>query len=89
MCHPLSDQLGGPRNKTKNKTKEEELCGKLLKKTPARKNRPFKPANSSAFYIGAHTLTHAGVYAQGRCDHALSDWIMFAATCSARAFIPS
>jgi hypothetical protein len=26
-----------------------------LKKTPARKNRSFKPANSSESYIGAHT----------------------------------
>jgi hypothetical protein len=25
-----------------------------LKKILARKNRPFKPSNSSAFYIGAH-----------------------------------
>jgi hypothetical protein len=44
------------RKKTKNNTKEEEAWGKLLKKTPARKNRSFKPANSSESYIGAHTL---------------------------------
>jgi hypothetical protein len=27
-----------------------------LKKILARKNRPFKPSNSSAFYIGAHRV---------------------------------
>ena len=41
------------RKKTKNKTKEEEPCGKLLKKTPALKNPVFKPAESSAFQIAA------------------------------------
>ena len=51
-----------PPNKTKNKTKEEEPCGKLLKKTPARKYPVFKPARSPGFQIGARTYItdHAG-----------------------------
>jgi len=36
-----------------NKIQEEELCGKLLKKTPAGKYPVFKPAKSPDFQIGA------------------------------------
>jgi len=38
-----------------NKIQEEELCGKLLKKMPARKHPVFKPARSPGFQIGART----------------------------------
>ncbi|MCX6969372.1 MAG: hypothetical protein NTV93_04350, partial [Verrucomicrobia bacterium] len=50
-----------PQKKTKNKTKEEEPCGKLLKKTPAGKYPVFKPARSPGFQIGARTPELAGV----------------------------
>jgi len=41
------------RKKTKNKTKEEELWEKLLKKTLTSHYPIFKPANLSAFQIAA------------------------------------
>jgi hypothetical protein len=48
-----------PPDKTKNQTKEEELCGKLLKKTPTRRYPMFKPANLSGFQnaAGSHVFT--------------------------------
>ena len=44
-----------PPNKTKNKTKEEEFCGKLLKKTQVPIYPAFKPDRSSGFQTAALT----------------------------------
>ena len=44
------------RKKRLKKTKEEELCGKLLKKTPTPKYPIFKPANLSDFQNAAGTF---------------------------------
>jgi hypothetical protein len=41
------------RKKRLKKTKEEELCGKLLKKTPTHRYPMFKPANLSGFQNAA------------------------------------